>query len=185
MLFSFFSCNTLQFKFAVELIPVIVVGAHTCLMHLADGGAALKSCWRFCRIIILSLAPSTTFSHFAVNTFLITLSTSVEGKERTQFVFVDAVVHIANNPCLLIAKRILCKSGAWIEITSSIHGKHTPSSTPVVVLQLFIHWFSQMFAKERACVIGFLTEKANFLVFFLRKITILWGWVFLAMARCQ
>lgn len=33
--------------------------------------------------------------------------------------------------------------------------------------------------------IGFLTEKANFLVFFLRKITILWGWVFLAMARCQ
>ena len=32
---------------------------------------------------------------------------------------------------------------------------------------------------------GFLTEKANFLVFFLRKITILWGWVFLAMARCQ
>ena len=34
-------------------------------------------------------------------------------------------------------------------------------------------------------LIGFLTEKANFLVFFLRKITILWGWVFLAMARCQ
>lgn len=34
-------------------------------------------------------------------------------------------------------------------------------------------------------IIGFLTEKANFLVFFLRKITILWGWVFLAMARCQ
>ena len=33
--------------------------------------------------------------------------------------------------------------------------------------------------------IGFLTEQANFLVFFLRKITILWGWVFLAMARCQ
>ena len=32
---------------------------------------------------------------------------------------------------------------------------------------------------------GFLTEQANFLVFFLRKITILWGWVFLAMARCQ
>lgn len=34
-------------------------------------------------------------------------------------------------------------------------------------------------------LISFLTEKANFLVFFLRKITILWGWVFLAMARCQ
>lgn len=34
-------------------------------------------------------------------------------------------------------------------------------------------------------LIGFLTEKANFLVFFLRKIIILWGWVFLAMARCQ
>ena len=34
-------------------------------------------------------------------------------------------------------------------------------------------------------LISFLTEQANFLVFFLRKITILWGWVFLAMARCQ
>ena len=34
-------------------------------------------------------------------------------------------------------------------------------------------------------LIGFLTEQANFLVFFLRKITILWGWVFLAIARCQ
>ena len=38
---------------------------------------------------------------------------------------------------------------------------------------------------DLAAGISFLTEKANFLVFFLRKITILWGWVFLAMARCQ
>lgn len=137
MLFSFLSCNTLQFKFAVELIPVIVVGAHTCLMHLADGGAALIHGWSPSRIIILTLAPSTTFSHFAVNTFLITLSTSVEGEERTQFVFVDTVVHIANNPCLLIAKRILCKASTRIEITSGIHGKHTPSTTPVAII---INW---------------------------------------------
>ena len=44
------------------------------------------------------------------------------------------------------------------------------------ICKYFLHLFSK---------IGFLTEQANFLVFFLRKITILWGWVFLAMARCQ
>ena len=46
---------------------------------------------------------------------------------------------------------------------------------------LLTYWFVDLLTFK----IGFLTEKANFLVFFLRKITILWGWVFLAMARCQ
>ena len=46
---------------------------------------------------------------------------------------------------------------------------------------LLTYWFVDLLTFK----IGFLTEQANFLVFFLRKITILWGWVFLAMARCQ
>ena len=46
---------------------------------------------------------------------------------------------------------------------------------------LLTYWFVDLLTFK----IGFLTEKANFLVFFLRKITILWGWVFLAIARCQ
>ena len=54
----------------------------------------------------------------------------------------------------------------------------------VATLVAFIYkWENNLTTCET--IIGFLTEKANFLVFFLRKITILWGWVFLAMARCQ
>ena len=54
-----------------------------------------------------------------------------------------------------------------------------------VLVAIVAIWLMVPSKKGAGVPIGFLTEKANFLVFFLKKITILWGWVFLAMARCQ
>ena len=73
-----------------------------------------------------------------------------------------------------------------VEICANLWLFVADKKTPILSIKSYFHLLKKSVSMDfKLDKIGFLTEQANFLVFFLRKITILWGWVFLAMARCQ
>ena len=123
-------------------------------MHQANGCGALIDSGRISRIIILTLAPRATLGHLAVDTFPCGLCAAIKCKERPQAVLIDAIVDIANYPCLLVAQRILRETSAWVKVSLCIHGKHPTSPTPVLVLQMTVHRLTQTFLKEGTYIIA-------------------------------
>ena len=91
-----------KLKLAVEFVPIIVVGSYACLVHQADGGGSLIDGIRLSGVVVLALAPGAAACHLAVQAFLRTLSSAVEGEERSQLVFIYAVAHIANDDWFLL-----------------------------------------------------------------------------------
>ena len=142
-----------QLQFAEQLVPIIVVGPHTRLVHPADGRGALEDGGRVGGIIVLALAPCATFGHFAVDALLRRLRAAVQREEGAELVLVDAVMDVADNPRLLFPQGVLRETGAGIEIALCIHGQHLARAAPILVLRDAIQWFAQMLRKERAGVI--------------------------------
>ena len=131
-----FLSAVLKLQLAVELVPIVVIGTNTRLVHLADGSGTLLDSGRFGSVVVLALAPSTTARHLAINALLPRLCAAVERKEWAQLVLVDTVVYIADDNRLLRTQRVGCKSCARIEIPCRIHRQHLPRSAPVVVIIL-------------------------------------------------
>ena len=142
-----------KFEFAVELVPIVVVGSHSCLVHEADGRGAFKHGVRLCRVVVFALAPSTAAGHLTFDALLRTLRRAVEGEEGAESVLVNAVLDVADNPCFLVAERVLREAGARIEVASRIHAEHLARAAPVLVVPLWVHRFADMFREERAGVV--------------------------------
>ena len=142
-----------EFELAVELVPVVVVGAHAGLVHEADGRGAFKHGVGLCRVEVLALAPGAAARHLTFDALLRTLRRAVEGEEGAQLVLVDAVVDVAYGPGLLVAERVLREAGAGIEVAGSVDAEHLACAAPVLVVALGIHGLADVLREERAGVV--------------------------------
>ena len=143
----------LQLQFTEQSVPVVVVGAHPCLVHQADGGGALVDGGCVGGIVVLALAPCAAAGHLALQTLGRALCGAVECQEGAQLVLVDAVTHIADDDGTLLAQRVGGKAGAGIEHPLRIHRQHLARTAPVLVLQLGVERLADVLAEERAGIV--------------------------------
>ena len=96
-------------------------------MHEANGRGAFKNGVRLCRVVVLALTPCTAAGHFTFDALLRTLRCPVQCEEGTEFVLVDAVLDVTNNPSFLVAERVLREAGADVLGIVSIFFMNAPN----------------------------------------------------------